>query len=76
MGGSRFSNTSMLEAIKKIELIFKKKANVVYNNEHRNGDHIWYISDVSKFESHYPQWKYTYNNDKIIEEICQYGHVR
>lgn len=74
IGGSRHSNTSMLEAIAKAEQILGKKAKVKYLKTNRIGDHIWYISDVSKFQNHYPDWKYTYNNDKIIEEICKYGH--
>lgn len=74
MGGSRHSNTSMLEAIEKIEQVLSKKAKIEYSDENRSGDHIWYISDVSKFKSHYPKWEYTYDNDKIIEELCRYGH--
>lgn len=74
IGGSRHSNTSMMEAVKKAEAILGKKANVTYTDENRSGDHIWYISDVSKFQSHYPEWKYTYDNDAIIEEICKSGH--
>lgn len=74
MGGSRHSNTSMLEAIRKAESILNKKAKVKYQKVNRIGDHIWYISDVSKFKSHYPDWEYTYNNDQIIEEICRQGH--
>ena len=38
-------------------------------NENRIGDHIWYISDVSKFKKHYPDWQYEYNCDRIIEEM-------
>lgn len=74
MGGSRHSNTSMLEAIKKAEEILGKKAKVKYVDTNRIGDHIWYISDVSKFQKHYPKWKYTYDNDAIINEICSKGH--
>jgi len=74
IGGSRHSNTSMLEAIEKIEQILNKKAKIEYDDENRSGDHLWYISDVSKFKSHYPDWDYTYDNDKIIEELCRYGH--
>ena len=74
IGGSRYSNTSMLEAIEKTEKILNKKAKVKYVQENRIGDHLWYISDVSKFKSHYPKWNYTYDNDKIIEELCRYGH--
>lgn len=75
MGGSRHSNTSMIEAIKKAEEILGKKARVKYINKNRIGDHIWYISDVSKFQNHYPEWKYTYDNDRIIREICESGHL-
>ncbi|MBI2028472.1 MAG: NAD-dependent epimerase/dehydratase family protein [Candidatus Levybacteria bacterium] len=74
MGGSRYSNCSILEAIEKIENILKKKAKYSYLNENRSGDHIWYISNVSKFKNHYPKWKYTYNLDKILLELCKEGH--
>ena len=73
IGGSRHSNTSINEAIKKIEHITGKKAKIKYNSKNRIGDHIWYISDVSKFQSHYPQWKYTYREDQILEELCQFA---
>lgn len=73
MGGSRHSNVSMLEAIKKIEDILGKKANYEYKEENRIGDHLWYISDVSKFKKHYLQWDYQYGLDQILKEICQFG---
>lgn len=69
-GGSRNSNISMKEAIAKAEQILGKKANVEYVEENRIGDHIWYVSDISKFQSHYPEWKYEYDGDRIMEEIC------
>lgn len=75
MGGGRHANISMQEAISKIENITKKKAKVKYLDSNRIGDHIWYISDVGKFQSHYPNWKYKYNIDGIIEEICRFGHL-
>lgn len=71
IGGSRHSNTSILEAIAHIEAIVGKKAKMTYIDTPRIGDHIWYISDVSKFQSHYPQWKYTYDGDRILEDICK-----
>jgi CDP-paratose 2-epimerase len=69
-GGGRQSNTSMREAIHKIEAITGKKANVTYKDENRAGDHIWYISDLSKFKSHYPNWDITYDLDTILQEMC------
>lgn len=74
IGGSRHSNISIKEAIHKTEEILGKKANVEYINKNRVGDHIWYISDVSKFKSHYPKWKFTYDGDMILKEICTSGH--
>ncbi len=70
MGGARNSNISMLEAIEKIEKLLGKKANYELSPENRIGDHIWYISDVSKFKKHYPGWDFEYNIDDILKEMC------
>ena len=74
VGGSRHSNISVLEAIEKIEKISGKKAIYEYEDTNRIGDHIWYISDVSKFKSHYPAWKYKYDIDMILDEMINSGH--
>jgi CDP-paratose 2-epimerase len=70
MGGARNSNISMLEAIEKIEKLLGKKANYELSDENRVGDHIWYISDVSKFKDHYPGWDFEYDIDAILKEMC------
>ena len=64
----------MMEAIEKIEKILDKKAMYTYAEVNRSGDHIWYISDVSKFKRHYPEWDFKYDIDAILEEICRQGH--
>jgi CDP-paratose 2-epimerase len=69
IGGSRFSNCSMLEAIQLCEAISGKKLNWSYEETNRIGDHIWWISDLRKFESHYPEWRLTYTVQGILEEI-------
>jgi CDP-paratose 2-epimerase len=69
IGGSRYSNISMLESINKISNILDVKLDYTISNSNRIGDHIWYISDVTKFKSHYPNWEYKYNIDSIIEEM-------
>ena len=43
--------------------------NVAYSDNNRIGDHIWYISDMRKFQKHYPGWAYTYDLPRILEEI-------
>lgn len=75
LGGSRFSNISILEVIEKIENILGKKAKIKYSPNNRIGDHIWYISDISKFKRDYPKWNFTYSSDKILEELCQYSLI-
>lgn len=71
-GGGRYSNISMLEAIEKIEFLSGKKAIVEYLDQARAGDHIWYITDNSKFKTHYPAWKQEYDIDLILEEMVKH----
>jgi CDP-paratose 2-epimerase len=68
-GGGRFSNCSMAEAIQICEKITGKPMNYSYSETNRIGDHIWWISDTSKFEAHYPGWKLNYNIDDILTQI-------
>ncbi|MBX2860457.1 MAG: NAD-dependent epimerase/dehydratase family protein [Vampirovibrio sp.] len=68
-GGSRFSNCSMAEAIQICEEITGKKMNYSYEESPRIGDHIWWISDVSKFQSHYPNWQYKFGIQDILQQI-------
>ena len=69
IGGGRFSNCSMLEAIQACEKIADKKLNWNYVESNRIGDHIWWISDLTKFQNHYPGWNLTYGIEEILKEI-------
>jgi CDP-paratose 2-epimerase len=69
MGGSRHSNTSVLEAISLIEKHSGKKAKTETMEDAREGDHRWYISDISKFRRDFPSWEYSYDMEKIIKEL-------
>lgn len=69
IGGSRNSNCSVLEAIQMIEDVCGRKADYVLSDSARSGDHIWWISDVRKFQSDYPEWRYRFNIRQIVEEI-------
>lgn len=71
LGGGRENSVSILEAIKMIEDISGKKANFVINPEPRRGDHIWYISDDSKFKTDNPSWKIKYDIKTILKEMCE-----
>ena len=76
MGGSRFSNCSMLEAIAICESVAGRPLNWSYSESNRIGDHIWWISNVDKFQSHYPNWSLTYDVRRIIQEIYEANRQR
>jgi CDP-paratose 2-epimerase len=69
LGGGRENSVSMLESIEKIEQMSGKKLAWKYIEENRKGDHICYISNLSKFKSHYPNWKITIGLDEIFRQI-------
>jgi CDP-paratose 2-epimerase len=68
-GGGRYSNCSMIEAIRLCEEISGNKMNYSYSDDNRVGDHIWYISDVSKFKRHYPDWNWTFDLTSTLAQI-------
>jgi CDP-paratose 2-epimerase len=69
LGGGRENSISMLEAIARIEQMTGRKLDWRYVEEARKGDHICYISNLGKFQSHYPNWRITCGLDTILEEI-------
>jgi CDP-paratose 2-epimerase len=69
MGGSRHSNCSLLEAVRIIEELGGGKLRYEIQEGARSGDHIWWISDVRKFQADYPGWSYEYDLRAILKEI-------
>jgi CDP-paratose 2-epimerase len=69
VGGSRFSHCSMLEAIETCNEITGNRVNWTYSEKNRRGDHIWWISDIRKFQNHYPAWQYKYGLKEIFQQI-------
>ena len=69
IGGGRKSNCSVVEALNYVESILNIKVKRIFHKTNRVGDHIWYISDTTKFKKHYPNWKQKYNIKEIIEEL-------
>ncbi len=76
IGGGRFSNCSMLEAIDICQRLTGRQLNWEYSEQNRAGDHIWWISDFSKFQFHYPDWSLVYDVPKICQEIYDSNHQR
>jgi CDP-paratose 2-epimerase len=71
IGGGRFSNCSMLEAIEACERIAGRELTWEMSDENRIGDHRWWISDLSEFEADYPGWEMRYGIDEILEEMYE-----
>ncbi len=69
IGGSRFSNCSLIEAVALSEEITGNKMTTTYTDTNRIGDHIWWISDTRKFKNHYPGWRQQYDLKAILVEI-------
>ncbi len=69
IGGGRHSNCSMLEAIAMAEELTGRPMNYSYSDHNRTGDHIWWISDVAKFQSLYPEWRYQYDIRSLMADI-------
>ncbi|GAC1538630.1 MAG: NAD-dependent epimerase/dehydratase family protein [Herpetosiphon sp.] len=69
MGGGRYSNCSMIEAIRLCDDIVGEPLRWTYSETNRMGDHMWWVSDLSRFQSHYPNWQLRYNVPQILEQI-------
>lgn len=71
LGGGRQNSTSVLESIALIERKLGHQVQWSYEERNRRGDHICYISDMSKFMSHYPQWRITRSLEDIVDELIE-----
>jgi CDP-paratose 2-epimerase len=69
MGGSRHCNCSILEAIDMIEELSGDRVNYTLSERARIGDHMWWISDVRRFQHDYPSWSYTYDLRNTLSEM-------
>ena len=71
IGGGRKNSCSIIEVIELMKNKYKSKSKITYIKKNRTGDHIWWITDSSKFSKFYPNWKIRQNLDKIIKKIVQ-----
>jgi CDP-paratose 2-epimerase len=71
IGGGRSSSASMMEAIQICEEVSGRKLDHTYQESNRTGDHIWWISDCSKFSKHYPAWKQRFDVTAILQQIFE-----
>ena len=69
IGGGRANSVSILEAFSRIEALSGQKMRYEYVDKNREGDHICYISDLSKMRAHYPSWAITKDLNAVFEDI-------
>ena len=71
IGGGRENSTSILEAFERVGKITGKPMRYKYSEIHREGDHICYISNLSKMKQDYPNWTITKDLQTVFEEIVE-----
>jgi CDP-paratose 2-epimerase len=71
LGGGRTNSGSVMECIGKMEALLGRKLDTRYQDQARKGDHICYISDLTKFQTHYPEWRLSRSLDQILEELVR-----
>lgn len=76
IGGGRGNSTSILEAFERVAALSGRKMQFEYVDQARAGDHICYISDLTKMRTHYPAWDITKSLDVTLEEIVAAARVQ
>jgi CDP-paratose 2-epimerase len=69
LGGGRQNSASLIELLDRLGQLTGHEIPTVYNPEPRVGDHIVYISNLSKLRSHYPDWELTRGLDDIVDDV-------
>lgn len=71
LGGGRGNSASILECIEFVDQLLGRKMSWRYVDQPRSGDHICYISDLSKFRGHYPEWDIRVPLRDILERLVR-----
>jgi CDP-paratose 2-epimerase len=71
LGGGRANSVSILEAIARLEELTGAELATEYVDEARRGDHICYISDLSRLQREYPSWRVTVTLEEILRDLVR-----
>ena len=69
IGGGKANTCSILEAFGMVEAISGRKMQYQYSEQHREGDHICYYSDLRKMRSHYPGWDISISLQECLQQM-------
>jgi CDP-paratose 2-epimerase len=70
LGGGRANSISILETVDALAGL-GYRLEYDYKDENRKGDHICYISDLSKLRTHFPEWRLEYDLPRMLKEIVE-----
>jgi len=76
LGGGRANSCSILEAFESVKSLTGKTMRYQYREQPREGDHICYISNLARFQRHYPEWTITHSLHDIFVELVSAWHNR
>lgn len=76
IGGGRANSCSILEAFDAVEGLTGKRMEYELTDRNREGDHICYISNLSKIKSHFPGWDISVSLEQIFREIVEGWRAR
>jgi CDP-paratose 2-epimerase len=71
LGGGRENSASVLESFALVEERIGRPVRFKYSDQNRVGDHICYISDLTKLQTHYPSWRITRSLPSIMDEMVE-----
>ena len=71
LGGGRENSCSLLEAFERVQALTGRPMVYEYDDNARVGDHICYVSDLTKSRAHYPDWRLMRSLDDIFEETVR-----
>jgi CDP-paratose 2-epimerase len=73
LGGGRRNSVSVVEAIDRLEDLTGRRLEHEYVDEPRRGDHICYITDLSRFRRDYPDWEVAVSLEDMLGELTRTG---
>ncbi len=71
IGGGRFANCSLNEAVKSCEQRVGKNLEIEFLETPRRGDHQWYVSDCRRFQADYPNWRQRFDMERIYDDVYE-----
>jgi CDP-paratose 2-epimerase len=69
IGGGRENSCSIIEALDRLETLTGRRCQTEYVDKPRDGDHCCYITDLTSFQTDYPEWRLTRSLDDIFNEL-------